>query len=65
MTDISLHPTGEYLLTSSTDEVLSIVICISLFYSIFSQYWAFSDIGSGHVLTKANEPDSSSRKRLI
>lgn len=35
VTGLSLHPTGDYLLSSSLD-----------------QYWAFSDIRTGRLLTK-------------
>ncbi|RWS07303.1 pre-mRNA-processing factor 19-like protein [Dinothrombium tinctorium] len=38
ITDLSLHATGDYLLSTSTDE-----------------YWAFSDLHTGQVLTKVGD----------
>jgi pre-mRNA-processing factor 19 len=43
VTGVSLHATGDYVLSSSTDE-----------------YWAFSDIRTGQVISKANDPAASS-----
>jgi len=37
VTGVSLHPTGDYVLSTSAD-----------------QYWAFSDIRTGKLLTKVN-----------
>lgn len=76
VTGLSLHATGDYLLSSSEDQVcfqlkplnkqknptLSCFIFLTLMF--FFQYWAFSDIQTGRVLTKVTDETAGCGKSI-
>lgn len=72
VTGLSLHATGDYLLSSSDDQVRPIPapqtplncfssLCTQCAVPLF-QYWAFSDIQTGRVLTKVTDESSGCGK---
>ena len=75
VTGLSLHATGDYLLSSSEDQArgqlglaMALVVCgyslpVLLTLVFFLQYWAFSDVQTGRVLTKVTDESAGVGKR--
>ena len=70
VTGLSLHATGDYILSTSTVNIISISQfffkkCIFISRFIFQdQHWAFSDIRTGKLIAKVTDSDNGNGPAL-